>query len=155
MYRLICQKPAHFLSAQMALVSIFFQMFIVLGMYNFDKFFDKITKETFCKLLTCNSMSFFLSSLLCISSNPISPPCNKASYLGVHVKYQHMCLYFTFINISWKSIYLRFIQRAPSEKISSHYVQCSTVVGTPSCVKSWHQRIFFLVPFNMLVLLCM
>ena len=36
MYRLICQKPAHFLSAQMALVSTFFQMFIVLGMYNFD-----------------------------------------------------------------------------------------------------------------------
>ena len=35
MYRLICQKPAHFLSAQMALVSTFFQMFI-LGMYNFD-----------------------------------------------------------------------------------------------------------------------
>ena len=37
MYRLICQKPAHFLSAQMALVSTFFQMFIVLGMYNFAK----------------------------------------------------------------------------------------------------------------------
>ena len=35
MYRLICQKPAHFLSAQMALVGTFFQMFIVLGMYNF------------------------------------------------------------------------------------------------------------------------
>ena len=35
MYRLICQKPAHFLSAQMALVSTVFQMFIVLGMYNF------------------------------------------------------------------------------------------------------------------------
>ena len=35
MYMLICQKPAHFLSAQMALVSSFFQMFIVLGMYNF------------------------------------------------------------------------------------------------------------------------
>ena len=34
MYRLICQKPAHFLSAQMALVSTFFKMFIVLGMYN-------------------------------------------------------------------------------------------------------------------------
>ena len=31
----ICQKPAHFLSAQMALVSTFFQMFIVLGVYNF------------------------------------------------------------------------------------------------------------------------
>ena len=33
---LICQEPAHFLSAQMALVSTFFQMFIVIGMYNFD-----------------------------------------------------------------------------------------------------------------------
>ena len=40
MYRLICQKPAHFLSAQKALGSTFFQMFIVLGnwnVYNFDK----------------------------------------------------------------------------------------------------------------------
>ena len=35
MYRQICQKLVHFLSAQMALVSTFFQMFIVLGMYNF------------------------------------------------------------------------------------------------------------------------
>ena len=35
MYKLICQKPAHFLSGQMALVSTFFQMFIILGMYNF------------------------------------------------------------------------------------------------------------------------
>ena len=35
MYRLVCQKPAHFLSAQMALLSTFFQMFIVPGMYNF------------------------------------------------------------------------------------------------------------------------
>ena len=35
MYWLICRKPAHFLPAQMALVSTFFQMFIVLGMYNF------------------------------------------------------------------------------------------------------------------------
>ena len=35
MYRLICQKPAHFLSAQMALARTFFQMFIVLGMCNF------------------------------------------------------------------------------------------------------------------------
>ena len=35
MYRLIRQKPAHFFSAQMALVSTFFQMFVVLGMYNF------------------------------------------------------------------------------------------------------------------------
>ena len=35
MYRLICQKPAHFLFAQMALVSTFFQMFIVVGMYIF------------------------------------------------------------------------------------------------------------------------
>ena len=36
MYSLICQKPAHFLSAQMALMSTFFQMLIELGMYNFD-----------------------------------------------------------------------------------------------------------------------
>ena len=36
MYRLICQKAAHFLSAQMALLSSFFQMFKVLGMYNFS-----------------------------------------------------------------------------------------------------------------------
>ena len=32
----ICWKPTHFLSAQMAFVSTFFQMFILLGMYNFD-----------------------------------------------------------------------------------------------------------------------
>ena len=48
MYRLIGQKPAHFFSAQMALVSNFFQMVIVDGMYNFtfplsisDVFFDR------------------------------------------------------------------------------------------------------------------
>ena len=35
MYKLICQKPAHFLSAQMALLSSFLEVFIVLGMYNF------------------------------------------------------------------------------------------------------------------------
>ena len=34
-YRLICQKPAHSFSAQMALVGTFFQMFIVFRMYNF------------------------------------------------------------------------------------------------------------------------
>ena len=39
MYRLICQKPAQFLSAKMALVSTFLQMFIVLGIYNFDMHF--------------------------------------------------------------------------------------------------------------------
>ena len=43
MYRLICQKPAHFLSAQKALVSNYFLMFIVLGMYNFGL----ITKKDF------------------------------------------------------------------------------------------------------------
>ena len=35
MQMLICQKPAHFLSAKMALVSTFYQMFVLLGMYNF------------------------------------------------------------------------------------------------------------------------
>ena len=29
--------PAHFLSFQMALVSTFYQMFIVLGMYNYEE----------------------------------------------------------------------------------------------------------------------
>ena len=43
MYRLICQKPTHFLSAQMALVSTFFQMFIVLGMYNFAQILNYIS----------------------------------------------------------------------------------------------------------------
>ena len=39
MYRLICQKPVQFfLSVQMALVSTFFQKFIILGMYNFGLF---------------------------------------------------------------------------------------------------------------------
>ena len=40
MYKLICQKPVHFLSAKMALVSTFFQMFIVLGMYNFGLYLN-------------------------------------------------------------------------------------------------------------------
>ena len=40
MFRLICKKPAHFLSAQMALVIAFFQMFIVLGMYNFGAHYN-------------------------------------------------------------------------------------------------------------------
>ena len=32
---IVYQKPAHFLSVQMALLSTFFQMFMVHGMYNF------------------------------------------------------------------------------------------------------------------------
>ena len=36
MNRLICQKPVLFLSAPMALISNFFEMFTVLGMYNFE-----------------------------------------------------------------------------------------------------------------------
>ena len=35
-YKLNCQKPAHFLSAEMALMSTFFQVFLVLEMYDFD-----------------------------------------------------------------------------------------------------------------------
>ena len=35
MYKLIWQIPVHFLSAQMAVLSRFLQMFIVLGVYNF------------------------------------------------------------------------------------------------------------------------
>ena len=36
-YKLICQKPAHFLFSQMAVLCRFLQMFIVFGMYNFVK----------------------------------------------------------------------------------------------------------------------
>ena len=35
MYKLICQKPGHVLSAQMTGLSCFFQVFRVLGMHNF------------------------------------------------------------------------------------------------------------------------
>ena len=40
--RLICRKPTHLLFAQMALVSTFYQIFIVLGMYNFDNIVQNI-----------------------------------------------------------------------------------------------------------------
>ena len=36
-YKLVCQKSAHYLSAQMAVISSFLQVFIVLRMYNFWK----------------------------------------------------------------------------------------------------------------------
>ena len=35
MYKLICQKPVHFSSAQITLLTGFLQAFIVLGIYNF------------------------------------------------------------------------------------------------------------------------
>ena len=54
MYRLICQKPAHFLSAQMALVSTFFKMFIVLRMYNFDHLINTYLQISIQKLQKCN-----------------------------------------------------------------------------------------------------
>ena len=57
MYKLICQKSAHFLSAQMVLLDSFLQMFIVLWMYNFGfaidlerwpyTDFSKLFEETF------------------------------------------------------------------------------------------------------------
>ena len=49
----ICQKPVHYLSAQMAVLCSFFQMFIVLGMYNFDH----IT-STYISKLACLSSRF-------------------------------------------------------------------------------------------------
>ena len=48
MYTLICQKPAHFLSAEMALVSTFLQMIIVHGMYNFGGLPGVIWKRNDC-----------------------------------------------------------------------------------------------------------
>ena len=47
MNKLICQKPAHFLSAQMT----FFQMFIVLGMYNFESFTKATLKLDFLEVI--------------------------------------------------------------------------------------------------------
>ena len=50
MFWLICQKPAHFLSTQMALVSTFFQMFKLLGMYNFvpSTYYKRTCSEPTC-----------------------------------------------------------------------------------------------------------
>ena len=81
MYRLICQKPVNILSAQMALVSTFFQMFIVLKMYNFgvaqqsanflhlattcwlQLFFAELHKEYFISLVPTNNDYSFMQTL--------------------------------------------------------------------------------------------
>ena len=52
-YRVFCQKPAHYLSPIMALVSTFLQMFIVLGMYNFGIFFKIINANLLCSFYFC------------------------------------------------------------------------------------------------------
>ena len=54
MYKLIFQKAAHFLSAQMAELSTFLQIFIVLGIYNFDPFLDLVL--SIC--ITAKKLSF-------------------------------------------------------------------------------------------------
>ena len=69
MYRLICQKPDHFLFAQMDLVSTFFKMFIVLAMYNFATHITIIRKAFYVKMpwLTTCTPSFLnlLTALKC------------------------------------------------------------------------------------------
>ena len=66
MYKLICQKPAHSLYAQMALASTFFPLFIVLGMFNFDPsihsdiFFCDTTYN-----LIMNNPPLYLTALFC------------------------------------------------------------------------------------------
>jgi hypothetical protein len=64
MYKLICQKPAHFLSAQMEVLSSFLEMFIpVLGMNNFGKVGKKQSKEhTFIKV-HCTIKATWFSNL--------------------------------------------------------------------------------------------
>ena len=58
-YKLICQKPDHFWSDQVAVLSIFLQMFIVLGMYNFAAQLDYLNKYVpFFSL--CKFQGFFL-----------------------------------------------------------------------------------------------
>ena len=74
MYRLICQKPANFLSAQMALVSTFFQIFIVPGIYNFAslpkcaefKNTRYVISEFYLKFNTKSSNKLFGTSFFCI-----------------------------------------------------------------------------------------
>ena len=49
MYKLICQKTAQFLSAQMDWLTTFFQMFIVFGMYHFEARQTFVPKNTIKK----------------------------------------------------------------------------------------------------------
>ena len=60
MYRLVCQKPPHFLSVQMALVSTFLKTFIILGMYNFVVTFELETKlsQDFLSFMIFGFISF-------------------------------------------------------------------------------------------------
>ena len=45
-YKQVCQKPAHFLSAQMAILSSSFSVLIVLGIYNFVTIADLMETYT-------------------------------------------------------------------------------------------------------------
>ena len=87
--KVICtcyQKPAHFLSAQKALVSTFFQMFIVLGIYNFDS-----TKKKWEFLLWPASESRFLCQHLS-TANPIHS-CKLCSIKSFNAHFaSHQCL---------------------------------------------------------------
>ena len=91
MYRLICRKkPAHFLSVQMALVSTFFQMFIVLGIYNFASVKDYITTSLakFRYLKTPLTVTLtkriellkFLNQSVCFDKNNNNKQTNKTCY---------------------------------------------------------------------------
>ena len=90
MYWLICQKPAHFLSVQMALVSTFFQMFIVLGIYNFASVKDYITTSLakFRYLKTPLTVTLtkriellkFLNQSVCFDKNNNNKQTNKTCY---------------------------------------------------------------------------
>ena len=70
-YKLICQKPAHFLFVQMSVLSSFLQVFIVLGMYCLGS-----TLPHFQQIpLTARHMlgKVFLSSLFLWHVMPFSP----------------------------------------------------------------------------------
>ena len=100
MYRLICQKPPHFLSAQMALVSTFLKMFIVLGMYNFV-----VTVEFKTKLYH-NFLSFmilwFFGSLSKETKNGKNPHCELFSSLP-KIFFKSGC--FIFMKAFWAAMW--------------------------------------------------
>ena len=62
MYRLICQKPAHFVCPSGFSEHFFFQKFIVLGMYNFAnrpslQYLDVVGCKQLCQKTTLKNMA--------------------------------------------------------------------------------------------------
>ena len=59
MYKQVYQKPAHFLNAQMSVLSNSFSVFLVLGMYNFGCCIETADKRIFHLFCVCHQQLFF------------------------------------------------------------------------------------------------